>query len=151
MARTVIATDGRTWTVRRQWLPWRIRFGRPWKPPSDSWSALDILDIGDVVPIIGWIFALLFLALLVFLFLPIAVFLLELVLFLGLAVLAGVVRLIFRRPWVVVAETEGPAAERKQWRVVGWRASGRAIDEVAEGLKLGHRAVHPRDAEPGAA
>jgi hypothetical protein len=100
------------------------------------------------VPIVGWILALLLLALLVFLFLPIAVFLLEVVLFLGLASLVGGVRMIFRRPWTVAAETEGPPPEQQRWRVVGWRASGRAIDEVAEQIQLGYRAVHPRDAEP---
>jgi hypothetical protein len=95
------------------------------------------------VPLVGWILALLFLALLVFLFLPIAIFLLEVVLFVGLATLVAGVRMIFRRPWTVAAETQGPPPEQRRWRVVGWRASGRAVEDITEQIQLGYRAVHP--------
>jgi hypothetical protein len=145
VARTVTSPEGRTWIVRRRWVPWRLRFGRPWKPPRDSWRIVDFLDIGEFFPFIGWVFALLLLALLVFLFLPIAVFLIELLIFLALAGLAAVGRVLFRRPWIIEAESEG---QIDRWRVAGWGASGRAINEVAEALQAGQRTVIPSDAQP---
>lgn len=51
---------------------------------------------------------------------------------------AGVVaRVLFRRPWVVEAHEEGRVGERREWLVIGWRASGRVIEEVAVALESG--------------
>ena len=55
--------------------------------------------------------------------------------------LAG--RLLFRRPWTVVARGETPGASREhEWRVVGWRPSSRLIDAAAKALRR-------RDGPPG--
>ena len=39
-------------------------------------------------------------------------------------------RVLFRRPWKVVAETDGPPAERCEFPVVGFRGSGKAVHEI---------------------
>ena len=49
-----------------------------------------------------------------------------------LGALAG--RVVLRRPWTVFAECGDVTQE---WRVVGWRASGRRIGEVADALERG--------------
>jgi len=45
-------------------------------------------------------------------------------------------RVLFRRPWVV--EATGPDPLRRTWRIVGWRASGEKVDEIAGLLAHGH-------------
>jgi hypothetical protein len=131
--------------------PWRVRFGRRRRPRSsegwNGWAALDLLD-PDAWPLVALILALVLVGLMIFFVLPIAVFLIELVLFLGIALVAAAVRVLLHRPWVVEADTSGPPAQAMHWRVAGWAASGRAINEVAEALDLGHRAIQPSDAEP---
>ena len=60
--------------------------------------------------------------------------------------LAG--RLLFRRPWTVVARGETPGASREhEWRVVGWRPSSRLIDAAAKALAAGTDL--PAGAAPG--
>jgi hypothetical protein len=66
-----------------------------------------------------------------FFVLPALIFVLDLALILLLAAFGIATRVLFRRPWDVVAKTDGPPAERVELPVVGWRASGEYIDEVA--------------------
>ena len=70
---------------------------------------------------------------------PLIAFLVELAL-LPAAVLLAL------KPWAVEATTAGPPAEYRKWRVRGWRASKRAIEEVAGELAAGVPA-EPEDAE----
>jgi hypothetical protein len=47
------------------------------------------------------------------------------------AAIGVAIRVLFRRPWDVVAETDGPPSERIEIPVVGFRASGAKVNEVA--------------------
>jgi hypothetical protein len=105
---------------------------------------VDLIGAGEAIPFIGWIFVFLLLGVMVFFVLPIAVFLVELVIFLGVMLLAAVVRTVFRRPWIVEASSD---RQEMRWRVVGWGASRRTVIEVAQALERGERTPQPMDAE----
>jgi hypothetical protein len=45
-------------------------------------------------------------------------------------------RVVFRRPWAV--EAVAPDGATHTWRVVGWQASGDAVDAVANALEHGN-------------
>jgi hypothetical protein len=46
--------------------------------------------------------------------------------------------LVFRRPWLVVAERQGLTdAPRRAWRLIGWRRSGRFALQVAQAIRDG--------------
>src|SRR5262245_9837801 len=138
-AKTVRGPDGREWRIAREWMPrapaWRgFRRRRPDQPQrrdggdwGDTAEAVFTLEeIGlAIVAVVG---AALFLW---FFVLPALVFVFDLVLIVVIAVIGIVGRLLFRRPWDVVATTNGPPVERVELPVVGWRASGEYIDEVA--------------------
>ena len=139
-ARTVRAPGGRTWRVRRRWtrrrLRWRGRAGR------EGWDLLDLTDAIELGPlaVIGIIAAVL---LAVFFVIPLLVAALELLLLVVLLALGVVAKIVFRRPWEVDAETVGPPPDHRRWAVVGWAASGRAVDHVAQSLEAGLTDVGP--------
>jgi hypothetical protein len=64
------------------------------------------------------------------------------------AIVLAAAALVLGRPWTIEAVTNGPPPERREWRVRGWRASQRAVEEVAAQLR-GGLAASPRAAEPG--
>ena len=140
------------WHVGRQWLPVRVRL-RPERDPGDRWwHAADGLDaltfadfsVGGVIAAFAAIVAAIVLVAVVW---PIVALALEVVilLILFLGGLAG--RLVFRRPWRIVARTKGEPREVRAWHVVGWRASAEVVDEVARSLAAGQR-PNPAGAEP---
>ncbi len=105
------------------------------------------LDDGNPFAAILIVFvAVLLVVLLVVAVVPVNVLALEAVL--ALVLLAGGVlaRFVLRKPWIVEAAVPG-TAQRQAWKVVGWRASGRVVDEVARALESGVRHLSP----PGAA
>jgi hypothetical protein len=65
---------------------------------------------------------------------PVIALTLELIVLLALF-LAGIVgRVVFRRPWHVLARTDGV---RYRWPARGWRASGERVQAVADALGRG--------------
>ena len=66
---------------------------------------------------------------------------------LGMLALTVVLRVIFRRPWIVEAG-RADGMGRMQWAVVGWRRSGRVIAEVAQSISVGHGTMQPEGARP---
>ena len=60
-------------------------------------------------------------------------------LLLGLVLVAGLVRVLFRRPWDVVAveDLEGGGRRIRRWEVCGYRRAGRARDDVAVAIATG--------------
>jgi hypothetical protein len=153
MARTVTTPGGEVWQVRRLWAP-RLGGERLWtrirrrirRAPehvdvtsgADAGCLSDLFDEFFVVLAVVVVVALVVVAgyLLVFV-------LLDIVLVALLTVLALAARIVFRRPWVIEAtsgdEIDGGAAgvAHRTWRVVGWRASGEAVDRIAEALAYG--------------
>jgi hypothetical protein len=138
-ARRVVDPSGRTWRVRRRWVPHTVR----WRGPVDLDAAALVPDPGDLtlvddlgcLPGLGVAVAGVAVVLLaVFLVLPALVFALELVVVVLVVALAALARVVFRRPWTVEARVEG-TNEGRQWRVAGWRASGDLVDTVAERIR----------------
>lgn len=148
MARRVTGPDGRTWIVRRHWLArlpvWigprpKPAQGSKTSPASKGWNGLDFL--GDLVwfsaDVPAAVLIGIALILLAFLAVPIVIFLLDAVLIGLIALVVLLARVLFRRPWLVIAETAGPPPIVHRWSEPGWRASAERIERVAVGLEAG--------------
>ena len=137
-ARTVAAPDGRTWRVRRRWVHRTVRWRGRRGDPLDVLDAADVVGEGADLPIVGVVLfaiATLILAVGAVVFVvPAVLFLLEL-LFVVVAIGLGVgARILFRRPWTVEARAVG-TNDGREWKVVGWRASGELVEAVAERIR----------------
>ncbi len=142
-ARTVTAPDDRRWTVRRVILPriphfdgfGRGRSARDGPGPDPWWSGLDPIGVFDAWPgLFVVVLVIAVLAAIVFFVLPLLIFVLDVALVLALAALGIVARVLFRRPWKIVAATDAGIGEAHAWAVVGTRASAYAVDAVARQL-----------------
>ena len=134
---SVTAPDKRVWKVGRRWLPKRVRLPR--RPDVDATDGgLLAIDVAESVSglVVGLLVAVT-LALALVLVWPLFALALELIALVFLALGGVIARVVLRRPWLIVATTEGPPVERLAWDVSGWRASGAAIDEVAAALRSG--------------
>ncbi|MBW3615290.1 MAG: hypothetical protein KY439_08290 [Actinobacteria bacterium] len=142
-AKTVVDPQGRRWKVRRRW----VHRGVSWRGPKGG-RALDLVDGADLagegaeLPVVGVIMfalaALLIAVLAVVFVVPALIFVLELLLVLVAVGLGALGRVLFRRPWTVEARVEG-TNDGREWKVVGWRASGDRVASVAERLRAtGH-------------
>jgi hypothetical protein len=139
---TVVGPDGREWRVGVRWLPRRptwLGWGPGRNPDRKSdWSLLDGADVGcvpDEIPVLGAIVAVVLIVLLLwFIVLPLAVFVLDLLFLLLVAAAAIAMRVLFRRPWIVEAATDG---EARHWPVVGFRSSKAMVGEVSWALQNG--------------
>ena len=152
-ARSVLAPDGRMWSVGRQWLPEPVRLrprrdGQQSGPDGDGWSLGDLADIGDVTPagIAAALTAIAAAVVLLTVVVPLVAFVVELILFLLLAAITIAGRVILRRPWRVVARTKGPPRTTLCWQVAGWAASGAVVEEVAAALADGETRPAPAGA-----
>ena len=137
--RRVVAVDGVEWTVGRRWLTPRL--GWTWKRRGVAADGLSTLgqglggvDFGEqgVLVAVGVMAAIVIL-------IPLLFFGFELIVF-GVLLAAGIVgRVLLRRPWVIAARCSAPPGSGRQleWRVTGWRKSGRLIDEVVSDLAAG--------------
>ncbi len=134
MSATVTAPDGRTWKVRRQWVPrlgsetlWgrftrRVRRRTKGEPDRNGLDAGDTLHAFDLD---GFVVALAIIAFLVFMFFlgwPLLMALVDVLVVLVLLVVGVIARVVFRRPWTIEARATG-TDEVRHWRIVGWRAS----------------------------
>lgn len=69
--------------------------------------------------------------------LPVLIFLLDVLVVLALAAGGIVARILFRRPWKIVASTAAGIGQAHAWAVVGTRVSARAVEGVARQLLMG--------------
>lgn len=168
--RQVQDPGGRRWTVTRRWTasgresPGR-RFRRRSRGLLDRLFAMgDVGEFGGMlaslaeIPVIGIVCAVLAIVVLVvaavglvlLVIVPLLFAIVELTVLLLLAAVAMGGRFVLRHPWTVVAEADDGTAHR--WPVVGWRASRRQRDEVAQLLAGGIVAPGgaPGVAAPGA-
>ena len=76
---------------------------------------------------------------------PVIALTLELLILLALLLVGIAGRVVFRRPWHVLAQTEGA---RYRWPVRGWRASGERVDAVADALARGSLPPGAETVEP---
>src|SRR5688500_4733473 len=122
MRDSVVAPDGRTWRVQRQWVPrlgqetlWG-RFHRRFRQ-----TIRKVGDVGDpgCLEVFGegLLIGLLILAF-VLLGFPVLTALLDIALLILLAALALLARLLLRRPWIVEATADDGTS--LTWRVSGW-------------------------------
>ncbi len=139
---TVVAPDGTAWRVSLRWLPRPPRWlgfgsarrrrsgeGRGWAWAEGSFDLAPDLELAALV--VAVVVAVLLAGLFVF---PALVFVLDVLLVVLLAGVAVAGRVLLRRPWVVEARS---GTRSQEWRVVGWRASRRAIRSVADDLRRG--------------
>jgi hypothetical protein len=102
-----------------------------------------LFDLGDFILSL---IAIVVLAVLVFFVLPALVFLVQLVIFLVLLCVTLLLRILFRRPWIVDAIREGDASRRLEWDVVGWWRGRQVMVEIAQGISHGHSHIQPAGA-----
>jgi hypothetical protein len=130
--KTVKGPDGRVWEVGRLWFH---RMPRRYKRKRFNENALEFADIGGaiehpvafiaiiavvIVLVLGWMFLV-----------PAMILLVDLLFILVVAGLGVATRVLFRRPWKVVAESDDLPAQRFEIPVVGYRAAGAKVDEIA--------------------
>jgi hypothetical protein len=128
--------------VGRRWLTRRPRLDRPRQREiaadslghvGSSWADFAGADFGEGLLVTVAVVA--FLLILV----PVLFFGVELII-LGALLSAGVTaRTVLRQPWVVEARSTDPMTSGRQleWRVRGWRKSGKLIAQVATDLSAG--------------
>lgn len=126
----VVDPQGRTWRVSRRWMPWRR------KTSMGGWgsgSSITNSDLGDdpISAIIGVVLLILFIPVLV-LGLVVALEMLLLLLLLPFAILG---RMVFGRHWRVEVREDWTFAWEAE--VGDWSDSGRAIEQIAQGLRQG--------------
>lgn len=143
----MVDPDGRRWRVGRLWFTRRARWRSP-LGPRRVWDVADGLDVADLltdIPGIGlaiglFVGGVVIGALAIFFVLPALALLIELLIVLLIAGGALFSRVLLRRPWLVV----GRAVDSDEVivrRVVGFRASGRAADDLATRLSRGESMV----------
>jgi hypothetical protein len=156
-AKRVVGPDGRVWHVRREWMKrprrrWRRRkrererdFGAP---AEDVWAGADAVgtvgEFAELIPPIAIAIGIIGLALVAwFVVLPALVLLFD-VLFLVVTAAAGVIaRVLFKRPWDVVAECEGDLSAPVEIPVVGFRNAGDKVAELAFDIETGREPFAP--------
>jgi hypothetical protein len=127
---TVRLGNENTWGRLRRRARVGGRFVRGVGDATDAGCAADL--VSDLPMLLAFIIVLVILSLLG---VPLLLAVVDLIVIVLLTVLAISARVLFRRPWIV--EATSPTT-RATWRVVGWRASGRAVDDAAEALAHEH-------------
>ncbi|HEV7774091.1 MAG TPA: hypothetical protein VGO48_12480 [Conexibacter sp.] len=142
----VTAPDGERWRVRRRWLdrpaprPWtRWRRSRKRKDDSEAgggWlsdAALTGVDsLGGLGLVIG---AVVVIALLVFVLLPLIGIAFELALLIGFVMSGLFGRVVLRRPWTIEAVSLDEPGRRSAFAVTGWRRSRRSLAALASAIE----------------
>ncbi len=121
--------QGRRWSVRRRWLPWRRRLRDVGGP--------DVPDVGGVDDPISAVLVVVLLVIALPFVVALVVLLAEVLLLLLLLPLFVLLRVVLRRPWVI--EVIDPSGSYTAEPMVGWRASRRRIDELADEVRSGKR------------
>ena len=136
--RKVTGPDGRQWKLGRKWFPRFKRIGKAdvtdFGPDLPGFDGLDDLGIvGAIFAVILAVIVAIFLALLLFNVIALAI---ELTILIVLTITGLIGRILFRKPWLVFASTNGALAHAE---VVGWRASRQwlrdAETRIASGLE----------------
>lgn len=132
----MVGPDGRTWKVRRRWVHRSVSWRGGRRVPDVDVPGLELLDdeLGIFAAIGLAITAVVVVALAVLFVIPALVFAVELLLVVLAIGLGAGARIVFRRPWTVEARVAG-TNEGREWKVVGWRASGELVDTLAERIR----------------
>lgn len=139
---SVRAPDGRSWRVRRRWVPrlgdetvWgrvRRRFRQVVRRVGDAADAepgcLEIFGDGILIGLA----VVAFLLIALFVVIPLLIAIVDLAILLLLALLGIAARVLLGRPWQVQAVADD--GTRLEWRIVGWQASADLVVQVEQCL-----------------
>jgi fatty acid desaturase len=156
----VVDPAGNRWVVRRHWTPrWakvdvgkrfrkvrRRRTKAPKQRRKRWWHNIDgdiPLDFDGIVVVLAIIVALLMLW---FLVIPLLLILFDVLIVIVLFVVGLTTRVLFRRPWIIVATRDDGAEVQRE--VVGWRASCDEIAALRHEIELGIAEAVPRVEPP---
>lgn len=152
MAREVTDPDGARWRVGRVWFTRRTK----WRGSAEGaleatggleWAELFIgvpgIGMAIVIAIVGVIAALIA----VVFVLPAVLLIVEILFIVTVAALSLFGRVLLRRPWLVRARQINGDREVIR-KVVGFRASGEAVDALAERIRQGQPTVTWGPSEP---
>ena len=129
-----VSPDGTRWRVGRVWWQGRPRWRRRLEDVGGDGGFPDLGGDDLAGLALAVVLGLLLLLVVPFL-LPAVVFAVELVLLLLLGGLALAARVLLVRPWTVRATSATGQVVTRQAR--GWRASGRAVEELAASVRAG--------------
>ncbi len=124
---------GRSWQTRRFGWAWKRRGNIPAEAVATVGQGLGSVDLGEgVLVVVAALAAVLVL-------IPLLFFGVELIVLGVLLAAALVSRVVLRRPWLIEARSSDPLSpgRRLEWRVGGWRKSGKLIDRVVSDLGAG--------------
>ncbi len=133
-----------TWLPRHEWMAARFNGWRNRRAIVDAMSISDGMPISStgigIVDAILLVFAVLFLLVIVaaivwVVAIPLLLALVDIAILLLLFVLGVVGKMLFRRPWTVVATSS--TGERREWKVRGLRRSRRVARTVEDALNSG--------------
>lgn len=168
-SRTIVAPSGERWVIALRWLPWSPRWRglrlsrqerqRDTQPTestesTESSSRWDWLDLADpfvmfdegCLPVFGIALGIALVAGAILFVVPIFIFVAEITIVILAVVIGVVLRVVFRRPWLIDAVSSGGAPTELVWAVVGYRRSREAIDEIARQLEAGQEMPVAADA-----
>ena len=137
-----MAPDGVEWRVGRRWPTRSLKLARPGRSEIAAESLNHIganaPDFGNVDLGEGLLVAAAVVAFLVIL-IPVLFFGLELIILGVLLGAAVITHTVLGQPWVIEARSTDPLTPGRQieWRVRGWRKSGKLIAQVASDLSAG--------------
>lgn len=146
---TVSDAQGRDWRVEVRWLPWAPRWrgprpkGKKKEPGDTRWY--DWIDLAEPIAwfdegLAGFVTAIVFVVLLVMavlFLLPAFILLVEILIVVLVVVAAVLIRVLFRRPWIVDAFPVDDPSAHLVWKVVGTGRAKETVDIVAQQLAAG--------------
>ena len=138
----MVAPDGVEWQVGRRWLTRRPKLDRQrrgdFAAESLSNFGMGLPDLGNIDTAEGLLAVAAIVAVLLILA-AVLFFGIELIIVGGLLAAGVIARTLLGQPWVIEARsTDSMTAGRQlEWRVQGWRRSGRLIAQVASDLSAG--------------
>jgi hypothetical protein len=146
----VRAPDGKTWVVRRRWMPKRPRFrnstdledltvGSRLSTGIPTDFAIGFGELGPIGVVVGLVVGIAAALLFATFIVPILAFTVELVIVALLFLTGAIGRLVLGRPWRVEAVTTSRPRERREIQVAGLRASAQAVKNLAKDLEAGHQ------------
>lgn len=136
-ARETTAPDGVRWRVSRIWV----------ERPMPRWRKMSLDGAGDAAwlapdggpdeSLVTWLVLVIGAIVVAVVLIPLLLFGIELIL-LGVLIAAAILgRALLGRPWLIRARALDGGGPEMAWRAVGWRRSGRVIDEIVSALSSG--------------
>jgi hypothetical protein len=143
--RTVRAPDGRSWVVRRRWMP-RVGAGTAWSRLNrrsrrstkhaetvGDVSLFSAFVVDDFAVVVRWVVIVVVATLLIVVSAFAAV--VEIALLAILLLIGILTRILLDRPWTIEATPD--EGEALKWQATGWRASTERLDQIATLLESG--------------